>query len=102
MSTIALYYIYLLLMIVIYIKGDDAEVEEEKEIDAYDLAEPVDVLSKMPKEFYTGLVIIYVILSVIFSEFLITNILLGFFKIERKKRSVGKFVRDLQDTKDCG
>ncbi|CAG8735004.1 17874_t:CDS:2, partial [Funneliformis caledonium] len=35
--------------------GDEAEAEEEKEIDAYDLAEPVDVLSKLSKEFYTGL-----------------------------------------------
>ncbi|CAB4441999.1 unnamed protein product [Rhizophagus irregularis] len=34
-------------------KGDEAEAEEEKEIDAYDLAEPVDVLSKMSKDFYT-------------------------------------------------
>jgi hypothetical protein len=62
MSSITLGYVYLLLIIEIYIKGDDAEVEEEKEIDAYDLAEPVDVLSKIPKEFYTGLVSIYVIL----------------------------------------
>ncbi|GET04485.1 microtubule associated protein [Rhizophagus clarus] len=34
-------------------KGDEAEAEEEKEIDAYDLAEPVDILSKMSKDFYT-------------------------------------------------
>ncbi|RIA95528.1 armadillo-type protein [Glomus cerebriforme] len=36
-------------------KGEEDEAEEEKEIDAYDLAEPVDVLSKISKDFYTGL-----------------------------------------------
>ena len=36
--------------------GDEDEAEEEKEIDAYDLAEPVDVLSKMDKSFYENLV----------------------------------------------
>ncbi|CAG8566334.1 15597_t:CDS:2 [Funneliformis caledonium] len=35
--------------------GDEDEADEEKEIDTYDLAEPVDVLSKLSKEFYTGL-----------------------------------------------
>ncbi len=50
--------IYIILLIIeICIIGNEAEDEEEKEIDAYDLAEPVDVLSKMSKEFYTGLVI---------------------------------------------
>ncbi|CAG8557067.1 17160_t:CDS:10, partial [Dentiscutata erythropus] len=36
-------------------KDEEAEAEEEKEIDVYDLAEPVDVLSKIPKDFYTQL-----------------------------------------------
>ncbi|KAF0542990.1 ARM repeat-containing protein [Gigaspora margarita] len=36
-------------------KDEEAEAEEEKEIDVYDLAEPVDVLSKMSKDFYTQL-----------------------------------------------
>ncbi|CAI2189255.1 12155_t:CDS:10, partial [Funneliformis geosporum] len=35
--------------------GNEAEAGEEIEIDAYDLAEPVDVLSKLSKEFYTEL-----------------------------------------------
>lgn len=30
----------------------DEEVEEEVEVDAFDLAEPVDVLAKLPEEFY--------------------------------------------------
>ncbi|CAG8714523.1 7634_t:CDS:10, partial [Racocetra persica] len=32
---------------------EEAEAEEEKEIDVYDLVEPVDVLGKMSKDFYT-------------------------------------------------
>lgn len=32
------------------VEGDDDE--EPPEIDAYDLAEPVDILSKLPKDFY--------------------------------------------------
>lgn len=35
---------------------EEAEAEEEKEIDVYDLAEPVDVLAKLSKEFYTQVV----------------------------------------------
>ena len=53
-------YIIFMLILENYILGDEAEAEEEKEIDAYDLAEPVDVLSKMSKDFYT-LLVIYVI-----------------------------------------
>ncbi|CAG8439476.1 8530_t:CDS:10 [Diversispora eburnea] len=36
-------------------EADKEEAEEEKELDAYELAEPVDILSKMAKDFYTQL-----------------------------------------------
>jgi hypothetical protein len=50
----------------------------------------------MSKEFYTGLVI-YVIQYLIFSvdSLILTYVLLGFFKMERKKRSFGGFFGDL-------
>ncbi|KAF8467638.1 armadillo-type protein [Kalaharituber pfeilii] len=35
--------------------GADEEEEQEAEIDAYDLSEPVNVLSKLPPEFYTNM-----------------------------------------------
>ncbi|KAF8422561.1 armadillo-type protein [Tirmania nivea] len=35
--------------------GDDEEEEEQVEVDAYDLSEPINVLSKLPPEFFTNM-----------------------------------------------
>lgn len=44
---------YTLNNVVVFVDGgEDEETDAPAQIDPYDLAEPVDVLSKMPKDFY--------------------------------------------------